>query len=519
MSKHAADITVLHHALVGAAEEMGEALKRAALSPNIKERQDYSCALFDPQGRLLAQAAHLPVHLGSMPASVAATMRLDLRQDDYAVVNDPYEGGTHLPDITMVAPVYYGRTDKKLIGYVANRAHHADIGGAAPGSMAPQQDLMAEGLVIPPCKIEEAGCLTPVWDWILRNTRTPVEREGDLLAQFASCDRGMYRLDDIWDRFGEQRYRALCSALIAHSNGLMRTNLKRLKPGTYEAEDFLDDDGMGTTDIPIRVALTVSREWLRFDFTGSAPQVRGGVNAVLAVTQSAAYYAVLCLCDPRPPINAGCFDCIEVVAPEGTVVNARRPAAVAGGNVETSQRIVDVCFKALAQAAPGLVPAQAQGTMNNVTIGGAWPDGHPFTYYETIAGGYGGGPRSPGARATHSHMTNTLNTPVEALEHAYPLRVDEYSIRDGSGGAGDHRGGDGVVRRVRALHQAQFALLTERRRRGPSGRTAAADGAPGQNVLIRASGQSESLPAKCSGSLEPGDSLEIRTPGGGGWGT
>jgi N-methylhydantoinase B len=328
----------------------------------------------------------------------------------------------------------------------------------------------------------------------------------------------MYRLDEIWKRFGKVRFNRLSAALLAHSRALMTTNLKRLKSGTYTAEDFLDDDGMGTTDIPIRVALKVTRDKLRFDFTGSAPQVRGGVNAVLAVTQSAAYYAVLCLCDPRPPINAGCFDCIEVVAPEGTVVNAKRPAAVAGGNVETSQRIVDVCFKTLAQAAPGLVPAQAQGTMNNTTIGGAWPDGRPFTYYETIAGGYGGGPRIAGANATHSHMTNTLNTPVEALEHAYPLRVDEYSVRDDSGGQGRHRGGEGVVRRVRALHDAQFALLTERRVRGPGGRDGGGDGAPGENSVVRAGGETDSLPAKCSGVLRPGDSLVIRTPGGGGWG-
>ncbi len=518
MSRYAAEITVLHHALVGIAEEMGEALRRAALSPNIKERQDYSCALFDAKGRLLAQAAHLPVHLGSMPASVHATIPLGLKQNDYAVVNDPYQGGTHLPDITMVAPVYFDWSGKLLIGYVANRAHHADIGGAAPGSMAPQQDLIAEGLVVPPVKIKEGGCLTEVWDWILKNTRTPIEREGDLWAQLAACDRGMNRLDEIWKRFGKVRFNRLSGALLAHSRALMTTNLKRLKQGVYAAEDYLDDDGMGTRDIPIRVTLTVTRNKLRFDFTGSAPQVRGGVNAVMAVTQSAAYYAVLCLCDPRPPINAGCFDCIEVVAPEGTVVNARRPAAVAGGNVETSQRIVDVCFKALAQAAPGLVPAQAQGTMNNLTIGGSWPDGRPFTYYETIAGGYGGGRHRPGASATHSHMTNTLNTPVEALEHAYPLRVEEYSLREGSGGQGRNRGGDGVVRRVRALHDAQFAVLSERRRRAPAGEQGGAPGTVGENRMIRADASTLELPAKHSGTLDAGSAIEICTPGGGGCG-
>jgi N-methylhydantoinase B len=531
MTANTTKISVLHHALVGAAEEMGEALKRAAFSPNIKERQDYSCALFDAKGRLLAQAAHLPVHLGSMPASVAAVLRTPyilsfnhnarpgLNPHSYAIVNDPYSGGTHLPDITMVAPIYSYDKRQRLLGYVANRAHHADIGGATPGSMAPQTDLMAEGLVIPPILIEDEDILVgPVWELLKANTRTPVEREGDLWAQISACDRGMYRLDAIEKRFGQRRFEAACKALFGHSRALMRANLRRLKTGTYRAEDWLDDDGAGTRDIPIRVKLTVSRDKLRFDFTGSAPQVRGGVNAVLAVTQSAAYYAVLCLCDPRPPINAGCFDCIEVVAPVGTVVNARRPAPVAGGNVETSQRIVDVCLSALAQAAPGLVPAQAQGTMNNVSIGGEWPDGRPFTYYETIAGGYGGGPNRAGANATHSHMTNTLNTPVEALEHAYPLRVEEYSVREGSGGNGVHSGGDGVVRRVRTLTHVQFGLLTERRVRGPAGASGGLAGAAGADRLIRAGGRVELLPPKCSGELADGDAIEIASPGGGGWG-
>jgi N-methylhydantoinase B len=350
------------------------------------------------------------------------------------------------------------------------------------------------------------------------NTRTPIERNADLMAQLSACDRGIHRMIAIERRFGARVFGGLCDALLAHSRALMRVNLKRLKPGTYLAEDFLDDDGAGTRDIPIRVKLTVSRDKLRFDFTDSAPQVRGGVNAVLAVTQSAAYYAVLCLCDPLPPINAGCFDCIEVVAPVGTVVNARRPAPVAGGNVETSQRIVDVCLSALAQAAPGLIPAQAQGTMNNVSIGGEWPDGRPFTYYEAIAGGYGGGPDRAGADATHSHMTNTLNTPVEALEHAYPLRIEEYSLRQGSGGNGVHGGGDGVVRRVRALVHVQFGLLTERRVRGPAGASGGVAGSAGADRLIRAGGRVELLPPKCSGELADGDAIEIASPGGGGWG-
>ena len=521
------EVAVLHHALVGAAEEMGEVLKRSANSPNIKERRDYSCALFDAQGRLLAQAAHLPVHLGSMPASVQAVIdHVGFEKEgDFAIVNDPYNGGTHLPDITMVAPVFAGTTSwkargglrvrrgRRLIGYAANRAHHADIGGAAPGSMSPQVDLIAEGLVIPPILFERDGLIDhEVMSIIRANTRTPDERMGDIWAQLAACDRGMHRLTALEHQRGSKAFKALCSKLFAHSNAVTTANLSVLRAGTFKAEDVLDDDGAGTTGIPIRLKLTVTRSKLVFDFSGSAPQVRGGVNAVRAVTQSAAFYSVLCLFDPVPPINHGCFECIKVITEPGTVVDAKRPAAVAGGNVETSQRIVDVCLSALAQAAPGRVPAQSQGTMNNLTIGGAWPDGRPFTYYETIAGGCGGGPMRSGASGTHSHMTNTLNTPVEALEHAYPLRIDEYALRTGSGGAGKRRGGDGVIRRVRTLVPAQFGLLTERRVRAPKGIGKGKPGKRGANLL-----NSQPLAPKCSGTMLPNDTIELHTPGGGGF--
>jgi N-methylhydantoinase B len=514
--KHAADIAVLHHALVGAAEEMGEALKRAAFSPNIKERQDYSCALFDARGRLLAQAAHLPVHLGSMPASVEAVLaELDLAPGECAVVNDPYRGGTHLPDLTVVAAVY---DDDELIGYTANRAHHADIGGASPGSMSPQTDLIAEGLILSPVLLRTAaGARTQAWGLILANTRTPTEREGDLNAQLAACDRGVSRLRELRTRLGAADFARQCLTLFRHSDAIARNTFAALKPGVYEAQDVLDDDGAGTLNIPLRLKLTVARGGVTFDFSESAPQVRGGVNAVRAVTASAAFYSVLCLCDPLPPINHGCFEAIHVITKPGTVVDAKRPAPVAGGNVETSQRIVDLCLSALAQAAPGRVAAQSQGTMNNVTIGGVAPNGEPFTYYETIAGGCGAGPKRAGASATHSHMTNTLNTPVEALEHAYPLRVEEYALREGSGGAGKHRGGDGVIRRVRTLVPAQFGLLTERRVSAPRGAGKGKNGRQGINTLITAEGDSEALDAKCSGELRPGDAIDIRTPGGGGY--
>lgn len=530
--KTATEIAVLHHALVGVAEEMGEALKRAAYSPNIKERQDYSCALFDARGRLLAQAAHLPVHLGSMPASVAAVIRsVDFQKEgDFAVVNDPYDGGTHLPDITMVAPVYAGTTSwktkdavrvrrgRRLVGYVANRAHHADVGGAAPGSMSPQTDLIAEGLVIPPVLFERDGEISPgVLAVILANTRTPDERLGDLHAQLAACDRGIHRLIAIEQQHGSRKYQALCDALYKHGAQLLHGNFKSLERGSYLAEDALDDDGAGTTDIRICCTLTVSRDKLTFDFSDSDPQVRGGVNAVRAVTESAVFYSVLCLCDPRPPINHGCFEHIEVITKSDTVVDAKRPAPVAGGNVETSQRIVDVCLSALSQAAPGRVPAQSQGTMNNLTIGGIGPDGRHFTYYETIAGGCGGGPNRAGASATHSHMTNTLNTPVEALEHAYPLRVEEYSLRENSGGQGAHRGGDGVVRRVRTLVEARYGLLTDRRTHAPKGVGRGKPGRQGIDQVRNSDGDAEALEAKCSGELKPGEAIDVRTPGGGGW--
>lgn len=521
----AAELAVFHHALVGAAEEMGEVLKRTAYSPNIKERQDYSCALFDAKGRLLAQAAHLPVHLGSMPASVAAAIAEFsgvFTYDDFVILNDPFMGGTHLPDITMVHPVFDYHDRRAVRAYVACRAHHADIGGAAPGSMAPQTDLIAEGFVIPPTLIarEENNQGTTsgqvrqdILGLILANTRTPDERKADLWAQLAACDRGRHRIYEIEKRSGPASFAALADQLLGHSRLLMQANLRGLKAGRYTAEDVIEDDGAGTRDIAIRLKLTVSRNRLRFDFTGSAAQVRGGVNAVKAVTESAAFYAALCFCENLPPINAGCFDCIDVIAPEGTVVNARRPAAVAGGNVETSQRIVDVCLAALGQAA-GRPVAKSQGTMNNLTIGG---DG--FTYYETIGGGCGADARARGADASHSHMTNTLNTPVEALEHAYPLRVEEYALRKGSGGKGRHRGGDGVIRRVRALAHSQFAILSERRRLRPDGSSGGKPGAAGENTLIRKGGKRQKVPGKCQGELEPGDAIEIRTPGGGGCGT
>ncbi|MDC1141661.1 hydantoinase B/oxoprolinase family protein [Planctomycetota bacterium] len=516
--KQAAQISLLHHALSGVAEEMGEALKRTAYSPNIKERQDYSCAVFDAKGRLLAQAAHLPVHLGSMPASVMACIeRCDLQYDDYAVVNDPYNGGTHLPDITMVRPVY-SEPDRKLLGYVANRAHHADVGGAAAGSMSPQTDLHAEGLVIPPSIIERDKGLTDIWGMILANTRTPIEREGDLWAQFAACDRGYGRLHSVIERVGVKAFKRQCKALMTHSQRLMQQTISGLKTGIFMAEDVVESDGAGNGPFRVRLRLTIKDGKMTFDFSDSDAQAVGGVNAVKAVTQSAVYYSVLCLCDETPPINDGCFRDIEVVTKVGTVVDARRPAPVAGGNVETSQRLVDVCMQALASATSGRVTAGSQGTMNNLTIGGIDEYNKAFTYYETIAGGCGASEAANGADATHSHMTNTLNTPVEALEHAYPLRVEEYSIRQGSGGAGRQVGGNGIIRRIKALVPVSYGLLAERRTSQPRGEGGGQGGRPGVDQIRLTDGNVEAINSKSTGHLEAGEAIDIRTPGGAGYG-
>lgn len=510
--EHATQLTLLHHALAGVAEEMGEILKRSSRSPNIKERQDYSCALFDSQGRLLAQGAHLPVHLGSMPASVDAVLdAMTLVDGDCAIVNDPYNGGTHLPDITLVMPVFDGN---RLLGYVANRAHHADIGGASPGSMAPQTDLIAEGLVIPPVLLMRAGERnSSIWPMILSNTRTPLEREADLLAQWASCRRGSERLIEVIQRVGVRRFGSLAGELMKQSTKGVQVVARGLKAGTYDAVEYLEDDGAGTENIALRLRLTVSSKGLTFDFRKSDPQVAGGVNAVRAVTTSSVLYSVLCLADPVPAINAGCFRPLRVVTSSGTVVDAKRPAAVAGGNVEASQRMVDLCFAAF-HAAGANVCAQSQGTMNNLTLGGVCPERGAFTYYETTAGGYGASRSSDGADSTHCHMTNTLNTPVEAMEHSYPVRVEEVSLRVNSGGSGEHAGGDGVTRRVRVLVDSDYAVLAERRRLAPKGINAD-DGAVGANILIRDKRKTK-LPAKAQGTLRAGDAIEIRTPGGGG---
>ncbi len=510
-------LEIFKHMFAAIPEEMGAVLQKSSYSPNIKERRDFSCALFDAAGNMIAQAAHIPVHLGAMPLSVQqAIQTLPLNPGDVMILNDPYRGGTHLPDITLVSPVYVEET---LFGFAANRAHHADVGGMTPGSMPIARELYQEGLILPPIKLVEAGQINRgVWEMILANVRTPVERAGDLQAQLAANQRGVRRLLDLVTRYGTEELHTYSGHLLAYTERMTRALIKALPNGQYSFSDQLDNDGIGEQAVPIRVTITIAGEQAEIDFSGSAPQQQGSVNAVFAITLSAVYYVFRCLLSLDAPNNSGCLAPIRVIAPEGSVVNAVHPAPVAGGNVETSQRIVDVLLGAMAQAAPEKIPAASQGTMNNTLIGG-WDTQRkrPFTYYETIGGGMGALHGKPGDSAIHSHMTNTLNTPVEALEFAYPFRVLQYAIRQRSGGAGRYPGGDGIIRDLLMLSPAQASLLTDRRSTRPYGLNGGSPGEQGENLLIR-DGSNKLLPSKGSFDLKQGDILSIRTPGGGGHG-
>ncbi|HLK58907.1 MAG TPA: hydantoinase B/oxoprolinase family protein [Chthonomonadaceae bacterium] len=512
-------VEVWRHLLAAVAEEMGASLERTAYSPNIKERLDHSCALFDAQGQLLAQAAHIPVHLGAMPLMMQALLpRVEWRPGVMWLCNDPRVGGTHLPDLTLVAPVHAGRT---LLGFVASRAHHADIGGLSPGSLPLSTELFHEGLILSPVRLVERGQIREdVLDLVCANSRTPNERRGDLAAQVAANETGIRRFQDLVERYGLPEFRKRTRENIAYAAEAVRQVLRSLPAGQSMATDYLDDDGAGQTDIPIRVTVTVrSSGTITFDFTGSAPQVRGSLNATEAITRSACYYIVRCLVEEEIPTNEGCFAPVEVIAPEGTLVNARFPAPVAAGNTETSQRIVDTLLRALAPFAPDRIPAASQGTMNNLTIGGYDPiRQRPFAYYETIAGGAGASPQGPGTSAVQIHMTNTRNTPVETLESHYPLRVLEVALADGTGGAGAHPGGNGLRRRLQLLTDARVSLLTERRTHPPFGAHGGGPGAPGANRLHEPGKPERTLPGKWSENCPPGSELTIRTPGGGGWG-
>lgn len=501
------------------AEEMGVVTQRSAYSPNIKERLDFSCALFDPNGEMVAQAAHIPVHLGSMPMSVAAAAdAFDFEPGDVVLLNDPYQGGTHLPDITAVTPAFYG---DRLVGLLANRAHHADVGGAFPGSMGLSREIYQEGLRIPPVRLYRSGELQQdVMNLILANVRVPKERRGDLQAQIAANRRGSLRLAELAQKYGVDETQRWMSRLLDYTQRMTEALIENIPDGRYAFEDVLDDDGLGHGPLPIRVVVTIDGSRATVDFTGSAPQTPGPLNCVEAVTLSAVAYVFRCLTDPGVPANAGAFRAFQVIAPQGTIVNAQLPGAVAGGNVETSQRIVDVVLGALAKAVPGKIPAASCGSMNNVVIGGHDPRrDQPFTYYETQGGGMGAHADGDGLSAVQTHMTNTKNTPVEALEYAYPLRIRRYQVRRGSGGKGRHRGGDGLVREIEALAPCKAALLTERRMTQPYGLDGGSPGTSGENRLLRAHSRDAALlPGKVEVDLNPGDILSIATPGGGGYG-
>jgi N-methylhydantoinase B len=500
------ELTVMANAVAMIAEEMGAVLVRGALSPNIRERRDASSALFDVRGRMVAQAAHIPVHLGAMPDAVHAVIARSPRPGDLFLLNDPNHGGSHLPDLTLVEAI---DIEGEVGGYAVVRAHHADVGGMTPGSM-PQgaTELVQEGLVIPPVRIERGGVPeASILELVLANVRTPAERRGDLAAQRAACAAGAAGWRALRDRLGAERLAATVDALLAYSERRARARLAALEGARGTAADRLEGDGVTDADLPVVVQAAVRDGVLHVDLTGTAPMARGNVNAPIAVARAAAVFVLRTLLDDDVPTNDGIARAVSLTVPEGCMANARWPAAVAAGNVELSQRITDTLFAALAQAGVP-VPAQGQGTMNNVTFGGA-----RWSFYETLGGGQGASARGAGPSGVHVGMSNTLNTPVESLERAYPLRIERYALRAGSGGAGEHRGGEGIVRTYRAMERCTVSLLTERRRHAPQGAHGGGPGAVGRNLL-----NGRELPAKCRVELEPGDELTIETPGGGGWG-
>ena len=519
MKIHPIEFEVFKNLFLSIAEEMGVTLCRTGFSPNIKERLDYSCAVYDGAGATIAQGDHMPVHLGAMPLSVRAAIdAFPMDPGDIVMLNDPFHGGTHLPDITLVSPVFLGREGRPTF-YVANRAHHSDVGGMSPGSMPVAREIFQEGLILPPVKLAKQGRIDrDVMAIVLANVRTPDERDGDLTAQIAANNVAAERLADTVRRYGRRRALGYASALQDYTERVIRAAIAAIPDGRYDYEDALDDDGFSESPVPIRAVIVIKGDRATVDFTGSAPQVEGSVNANYAMTLSACLYAFRCLVGDDVLYNAGVGRALTVVAPEGSIVNARRPAAVAGGNVETSQRITDVVLGALGKALPDRLPAASQGTMNNVTLGGRDPrTGRRFAYYETMGGGMGGRKGLPGLSGVHTHMSNTRNTPVEAIERYMPVRIVQYAIRQGSGGAGAFAGGDGLVREYEVLTETTVTILSERRRGQPYGAQGGLPGQSGRNTLIR-DGREQALPGKIEIQLRPGDRLRVETPGGGGYG-
>jgi len=514
------EFEIFKNIFVSIAEEMGITLCRTAFSPNIKERLDYSCAIYDEFGQTIAQGDHMPVHLGAMPLSVeAAIQQVSMEPGDVVILNDPFRGGTHLPDITLVQPIFL-EGEQAPAFYVANRAHHSDVGGVSPGSMPLAQEVFQEGLILPPIKLVRRGEICrDVMALILANVRTPVEREGDLSAQIASNRVAEVRLRALVARYGLDDVRRHARATQDYAERILRQTISTIPDGEYSFDDAMDDDGFSREHIAIRATVRIAGDQAEVDFTGTELQTSGGVNANFAITLAATLYCFRCLVEEDVLYNSGISRPIRVIAPRGTIVNAVHPAAVAGGNVETSQRITDVVLGALAKALPGTIPAASQGTMNNVTLGGRRPDdGSPFAYYETIGGGMGGRNGLPGLSGVHTHMSNTRNTPIEAIEHYLPVRIRRYALRHDSGGAGQYSGGEGILREYEMLTETSITLLSERRVSHPYGAQGGEPGACGRNTVVRADGSVETVPAKARLELMPGERLRIETPGGGGFG-
>ena len=516
MPVDAISLEVFKNLFASVAEEMGVTLRRASFSPNIRERLDFSCAVFDAQARMVAQAAHIPVHLGSMPASVASAIDEfeEFAQGDVIVLNDPYHGGTHLPDITMISPVFAGGD---LVYFVASRAHHADVGGMSPGSLPLSTELYQEGIIIPPIKLRLSGWMNEgAMALIVANSRNPEERMGDIEAQLAAHRVGENRMLEMMVKHGVETTIEHANALLAYSRKMTEAIVEKIPNGTYTYQDVLEGDGQAEFDIPINVKLTVNHNQMIVDFEGSAPQVLGNVNAVTAIVKSATWYCVRLLAEEDVPVNDGCFQPVMVLTPEDSFLNPRFPAAVAVGNTETGQRVVDTVLGALAKALPEQIPAASQGTMNNFTVGG-FIGNTQFVYYETIGGGHGASIEGDGLSGRQSHMTNTLNTPVEALEYSLPLRVLRYSLRENSGGNGKYKGGDGIIREYEFLVPATITLNSERRLHAPYGINGGESGKHGVNTIIQ-NGKTETVSGKYTTQIEAGTRVIIETPGGGGWG-
>lgn len=517
MSLSPFELEIFRNILSSIAEEMGMILVRAAFSPNIKERRDLSCAIFESTGDMIAQAAHIPVHLGSMSFSVKAVLeQLDMRDGDIFILNDPFRGGTHLPDVTCIAPVFI---DKKPEFFVAARAHHADIGGSTPGSMPLASSIFEEGIIIPPSKLYDKGRLArSLLTKIIHASRDPEEREGDFRAQVGALRLGTKRIKEIAEKYSLKIVKEAGTELLNYSERIMRTVISDIPDGVHEFQDYLDSDGIGTKNIRIKTSVKIRGEEAIVDFSGSSKEVKGSLNAPLSVTTAAVMYVFQCLAPQDLPFNSGPLRVIKIIANKGTILNARFPAAVSAGNVETSQRIVDVLFGALSKAIPKRIQAASAGTMNNFAFGGKDPMTKKiFAYYETIAGGMGGRYEKAGVSAVQTHMTNTLNTPIEALERELPIRIDAYSIRTGSGGSGKYKGGNGITREYKFLSDARVTLITERRKFAPYGVHGGKPGTKGRNILIK-NNKLTVLPAKVSFNVKKGDRLRIETPGGGGWG-